>query len=224
MSGLCCGIWHVSQPQPRGKLVFPWDLSLEICLLHVLANSPMPGLPFPHAVLCGGNLWVATPSWKQPAFSPQFPRWLVLPPIGRANPTCQSRNHFLIRPRTFKVAVSSLSFPSLLTPPPALPVFSSSFSTPTPFLQPCCLLSENRNKAPSVDNHDFLMALRAAASLTFLGHVSPVCEQAGNRVLWSLLSEGRLKKNHASRSDSNLLLPQSTLHHEVETLEKEHND
>lgn len=62
-------------------------------------------------------------------------------------------------PGRFRVAVFSRSFPSLL--PPSLPVcFSSSFSTPTPSLLACPLLSENRNKPKReravVDDHDFL--------------------------------------------------------------------
>jgi len=53
-----------------------------------------------------------------------------------------------------------------LSPPPSLA------------LQPCPLLSENRNKAQSVDNHDFLMGplslLTARARLRFSGALEPL--------------------------------------------------
>lgn len=134
-------------------------------------SSPWVRVPLPAGCALGGHVWAPAPSLS--------PRCHHVPPspVQGQPPTWQLRNHFLSRA---EACSELLCFLYHFLPAPRLPVFSSSFSTPSPSLQPWPLRSENRNGAGSADNHDFLtdrpsrlLGAGAGAAPGFGGHVSP---------------------------------------------------
>lgn len=138
-----------------------------------------PGLPFPQAVLCAGTLQTQPQIQRRQT---SLPLYLCDRGSRRAGPASQRQAEDSLSHQA-KDFSESLCFPYHFLPssPPLHFLFFLPLSPPPSLaLQPCPLLSENRNKAQSVDNHDFLMGplslLGARDGPSFSGTLEPLLE------------------------------------------------